>query len=292
MVLEVKNLCKKIGKRQILKNVNLSLDKGDILAFVGPNGAGKTTTIKLILGLQSINSGEVLINGYSIEKNFEEAIDRVSAIVESPDAYMYLTGYQNLMLFARMYKGIKKTRIDEVVEIVEMTDRIHDKVKTYSLGMRQRLGIAISLLSNPDILIFDEPTNGLDPEGISDLRKLLKGLAKEGKSILISSHNLAELETFCNKVSFIKDGEIVETDSIEKVKQESGEEYRLDTSDNKRAAKLVGGTIDGDYVILNVTKKEVDGILDKLKKADINIYEISKATKSLEEVFIKKVGKK
>ena len=169
---------------------------------------GKTTTIKLILGLQSITSGKVTINGYDIEKEFTKAIRKVGAIIENPDLYMYLTGFENLKLVANMYKEIDRTRIMEVVKLVKLDNRINDKVSKYSLGMRQRLGVAQAILHKPNLLILDEPTNGLDPEGIKDLRELLKDLSqKENMAIFISSHNLAEIETLCNKVCIIRSEE-------------------------------------------------------------------------------------
>ena len=169
-VLECKNLYKKFGKKEVIKGVSTTLEKGDILGFIGPNGAGKTTMIKLILGLQKIDKGVVTINGYDIKKDFEKAIEKVGAIVENPDLYMYLSGYKNLELIANLYKEIDKKRIDEVVKLVGLEARIHDKVSKYSLGMRQRLGIAQAILHKPNLLILDEPTNGLDPEGISKRR--------------------------------------------------------------------------------------------------------------------------
>ncbi|HOB26441.1 MAG TPA: ABC transporter ATP-binding protein, partial [Bacilli bacterium] len=177
-ILSVNNICKSIGKKQILKNVSFNIEEGEILGFIGPNGAGKTTTIKLILGLQSIDSGTVKINGYDIQHDFEKAIARVGGIVESPDLYMYLTGRQNLMLIKRMYKDIKDEDMDNIIELIGLKNRIDDKVSKYSLGMRQRLGIGAALISNPNVLILDEPTNGLDPEGIKDIRDLIKKLAK------------------------------------------------------------------------------------------------------------------
>ena len=194
-ILKCKNLHKKIGKKEILKGVSLEVNEGDILGFIGPNGAGKTTTIKLILGLQGITSGDVNINGYDIKKDFTKAIRRVGAIIENPDLYMYLTGYENLKLVANMYKGITKERIMEVVKLVKLENRINDKVSKYSLGMRQRLGVAQAILHNPNLLVLDEPTNGLDPEGIIEMRDLLKKLAKQGIAIFISSHNLPQMET-------------------------------------------------------------------------------------------------
>lgn len=173
-LLECQDLCKSFGKKQILKNVSFELDEGDILAFIGPNGSGKTTTIKLILGLQGIDKGSVNINGFDIKKDFVKAIEKVGAIVENPDTYMYLSGWDNLKLTANMYKNISDEAIKDIVKLVDLETRIHDKVSKYSLGMRQRLGIARALINKPNILILDEPTNGLDPEGIKDLRNLLK----------------------------------------------------------------------------------------------------------------------
>lgn len=162
-VLECTNICKNFGNKRILKNISLHIKAGDILGFIGPNGAGKTTTIKLILGLQKMTSGTVKINGYDIKKDFNNAMRRVGAIVENPDSYSYLSGYQNLKQIANQYKNIKKDRIDYVVKLVGLENRIKDKVSKYSLGMKQRLGIAIAILNKPNLLILDEPTNRFRP---------------------------------------------------------------------------------------------------------------------------------
>ena len=213
-VLEVKNINKFFGKKQILKDISFDIEEGEILGFVGPNGSGKTTTIKIILGLQKASSGEVYINGENIKENFENAIRKVGAIVESPDMYMYLSGLDNLKLVANYY-NISHDKIDSIVEFVGLKDRIKDTVSKYSLGMRQRLGIAQAILNKPNLLIVDEPTNGLDPSGIIEFRKMLKELAKKEKmSIFISSHNLAEIENICDKVLLINEGEIVSLDVL------------------------------------------------------------------------------
>lgn len=223
-ILECHDLRKVFGKKEVLKGVSLEADAGDILGFIGPNGAGKTTTIKLILGLQSITSGSVLINGHDIEKDFTGAIRCVGTIVENPDLYMYMSGYENLRLIANLYSGVTKERIDEVVRLVGLENRIHDKVSKYSLGMRQRLGIAQAILHRPKLLVLDEPTNGLDPEGIKAVKDLLVMLAEsERMAVLISSHNLLELESFCTRVAIIKNGEIVETSSMEDAKRVDSE---------------------------------------------------------------------
>ena len=215
-LLECQDLCKSFGKKQILKNVSFELDEGDILAFIGPNGSGKTTTIKLILGLQGIDKGSVNINSFDIKKDFVKAIEKVGAIVENPDTYMYLSGWDNLKLTANMYKNISDEAIKDIVKLVDLETRIHDKVSKYSLGMRQRLGIARALINKPNILILDEPTNGLDPEGIKDLRNLLKKLNTEkNMTIILSSHILSELHKLATCYGIMHKGKIVEEISSE-----------------------------------------------------------------------------
>ena len=290
-LLECQNLCKSFGKKQILKNVSFEIDEGDILAFIGPNGSGKTTTIKLILGLQSIDEGKVIINGYDIKKDFVKAISNVGAIVENPDTYMYLTGWQNLKLIANMYKGITNEKIMEIVKLVDLEKRINDKVSKYSLGMRQRLGIARALINNPNILILDEPTNGLDPEGIKDLRILLKKLAKEGLGILISSHNLAELESFCNKVLIIDEGTIIETSEVKEFKN-NGNKYVFSVSDTKDLSIEGMYEVTKDKFNYNGDKEDIASIIKTLVKKNIDVYEVHMQELTLEEAFLKKTGGK
>ncbi len=293
-ILECKNLCKTFGKKQILHNVSFEIKKGDILGFIGPNGAGKTTTIKLILGLQSITSGKVLINGYDVEKEFTKAIEKVGAIVENPDMYMYMSGYDNLKLVANMYKGINTKRIDEVVKLVKLENRINDKVSKYSLGMRQRLGIAQAILHNPNLLILDEPTNGLDPEGIKEMRELLVDLAKkEEMAILISSHNLAELDNFCNKICIIKNGEIIETNEITAIKKDiEHQQFIVEIDNTKNIKKLYSeATIVNDQIFkINVKKENIPNLVVNLVNNNIKIYEIKEDEKSLEDAFFERTG--
>ncbi len=269
--------------------------EGDILGFIGPNGAGKTTTIKLILGLQNITSGKVYINGYDIEENFKKAIENVGTIVESPDLYMYMSGYENLKLVANLYKNVDKKRIDEIVKLVGLENRIKDKVSKYSLGMRQRLGIAQAILHRPKLLILDEPTNGLDPEGIKEVKVLLKKLAEqENMAILISSHNLAELDTFCNKISIIKNGEIVETNDIDTFKKDIKNNcYILEVEDSS----VIGSIIDYKMDILTETevrvyieKEKVPLLIKELVLRNVKIYNVSEENLSLEDAFLKKTG--
>ena len=295
VILKCDNLHKSFRKKEILKGVSLNVSSGDILGFIGPNGAGKTTTIKLILGLQKIGSGLVTINGFDIQKNFEKAISKVGAIIENPDLYMYLSGYDNLKLIANLYSNVDKSRIDEVVKLVGLENRINDKVGKYSLGMRQRLGVAQAILHKPNLLILDEPTNGLDPEGIRDLRNLLVKIAKEeNMGILISSHNLAELESFCNKVCIIKNGVIVETSDIEEVKKETSDgNYIIEVDDSKRARIIIGDMStaqDSTHILVHSDKENIPFIIKKLVLQDIKIYSIKEDVVSLEDAFFKKTG--
>lgn len=294
-ILKVQNLCKKIGKKEILKDVSFSVEEGDILAFIGANGAGKTTTIKCILGLQNMSKGTVTINGFDIKKDFVKAITSVGCIVESPDVYMYLTGYENLKMQASYYKNITEEDIWHVINLVGLDNRIDEAVSKYSLGMRQRLGIAISLINNPKLLILDEPTNGLDPEGIKDLRELLLSLASKGMGIVISSHNLSELESFCNKVCIISKGEIIEETTIEKIKEVDENKYILKIDDTKRVKSLIQASdriIDDNF--LEVIKDECDiaKFIKLLVNHNISIYEVKKENLSLEEAFMSKAGGK
>lgn len=294
-ILECNNLRKHFGKKEVLKDVSFYLNEGDILGFIGPNGAGKTTTIKLMLGLQKISSGTVSINGYDIKKDFVKAIDKVGAIVESPDMYMYLTGRQNLKMIARLYKNIDDKRIEKVINISKLGKRIDDKVSKYSLGMRQRLGIAAAILNRPNLLILDEPTNGLDPEGIKELRDLLTSLAKDEKmGIFISSHNLLELEIFCTKVCIIQNGKVIENCLIDELKEKVSDSiyiFEVDRLDN------IDGVIDkkidviGDNTFkLKIDRDSIPNIIKKLVEKDYKVYQVSKYQISLEDAFFEKVG--
>lgn len=295
VILKCNKLYKKIGRKDILKGISLEVKKGEIVGFIGPNGAGKTTTIKLILGLQKITKGSVQINGYDIRKEFIKAIEKVGTIVESPDLYMYMSGYDNLKISKNYYKGINDSRINEVTKIVGLDNRIYDKVSKYSLGMRQRLGIAQSILHNPNLLILDEPTNGLDPEGIIEIRNLIKELAhKEKIGILISSHNLSELENICDKVCIIKNGEIVEETNIEGLKNEIIEEsYILEIDNSQKVKEIIKNRcdiLDKEHVKIYANKVELPAITKELEKNQITVYTITKEEITLEDAFLKKIG--
>lgn len=215
-VLKITNLTKKIKNKVIVNQLSFSLDKGDIYGFLGPNGSGKTTTLRMITRLVYPTSGDILINGTSITSNTKKTMSSIGSIIENPAFYLNITAKQNLKLSATLSnKEIKATRIDEVLELVKLTDAKNDKVKTFSLGMKQRLGFANALLCDPDIIILDEPTNGVDPMGLYEMKSLVRHLAEQHNiTFLISSHMLREMEDLCNKVAIVQKGTLIESGRV------------------------------------------------------------------------------
>lgn len=215
-LLETRDLNKSFGGRKIINNLNLKVMEGDVYGFLGRNGQGKTTTIRIVTGLIFPDSGEVMVDGHNLRTEFKRAIAKIGAIVETPSFYNYLSGYDNLWLMGNLIPGFKKDRIGEVLEIVGLSKRAKDKVKTYSLGMKQRLGIANALLNEPKLIILDEPTNGLDPQGIQEIKEMIHQLASEKNiTFFISSHLLHEVEQICNRVGIIDNGVLLAENTIE-----------------------------------------------------------------------------
>ncbi|MEK4063001.1 MULTISPECIES: ABC transporter ATP-binding protein [unclassified Paenibacillus] len=239
LLLEARGINKTFGSRKVVNNLNLSIETGDIYGFLGPNGAGKTTTIRILLGLISPDSGEVKIDGVSLRTDFKKSISAIGAMID-PAFYTYLSGYDNLRLIANLIPGMNNSNIKEVLDIVGMMERAEDKVKTYSLGMKQRLGIASALLNNPKLIILDEPTNGLDPQGMVEIRELIVHLAKEkGISFLISSHLLVEVEQICTKVGIIKEGNLLVEGNVKQLLKSDHETLVIHTGEAERALKAV-----------------------------------------------------
>lgn len=293
-VLKCENLAKKIDGKYIVKDITFSINKGDVVGLIGPNGAGKTTTMKLILGLIKITEGKVYINNFSITNDFTKAIEKVGAIIENPDHYMYLSGYDNLKITARNYKNISQNKINEVIKLVGLENRIKDKVSTYSLGMKQRLGIAEALINDPELLILDEPTNGLDVDGIIEMRKLIKQLANNGISILISSHNLTEIDNLCNRIIAIKNGRIIEDDTISAFHSISDKaSYILELNTTSNIENLINyenEILTENKVRIYVSKDQITEVLQKLIESKYKIYSCAQEKFTSEEAFIKKVG--
>lgn len=294
IVLEVKNLTKIYKNRIAVDQVSFNVHEGEIFGFLGPNGAGKSTTIKMIAGLATMTEGNVYVCGKSIKTDFENAIRNVGGIIENPEMYNFLSGYNNLKIFASLYPNIPDSKIWEIAELVGMENRLKDKVKSYSLGMKQRLGIAQALLHNPKILILDEPTNGLDPNGIKDMRKFLKEIAhKNNIAILISSHILAEMQQLCDTIAIIDKGKIIEIKSIDQLRK--GQEqtsYSIKVDYPNFAGKLImknyGLNVDlaGVNVIVKCEERMIPSITALLIKNNLSIFGINVIEKTLEEVFL------
>lgn len=294
-VLQLRNVTKKIGNKTIISDLSFEIPRGQVFGFLGPNGAGKTTTIRMIVGLMSMTKGEIMIDGISVKKNFEQAMSRVGAIVENPEMYKFLTGYQNLVHYARMNPGISKQRIDEVVELVGMNNRIHEKVKRYSLGMRQRLGIAQAILHKPSLLILDEPTNGLDPAGIRELRDYLRALTRnEGISVLVSSHLLSEMELMCDEVAIIQTGKLIDLRSIQNYKtEEEKQRITFEVDNAEKARETISSleqvrdiTIANDQVEVSLNREQIPDVVAALVHAGVKIFGIRAVTKTLEDQFL------
>lgn len=292
-IVELKNLSKTIGKKKIIDQLNLSLYPGQITGFLGPNGAGKTTTIRMMAGLMKPTDGDVVIDGLSLRSNFEAGISKMGAIVENPELYKFMSGYKNLVHFARMHKNVTKKRIDEVISQVGMENRIHEKVSTYSLGMRQRLGLAQALLNNPKFLILDEPTNGLDPAGIREFRRYLRKIAEEdGVSVLVSSHLLSEIELMCDRIAVIQNGKLV---AIREVNSIEESQYYIEVQPVDKARNILTdkGIIVENYqngLLINVEQSVIPGVIEQLVQQNIAIYAVSHHRKTLEEQFLEMTG--
>lgn len=297
-IVRMQNVTKRIGKRTIIDGLTLDLPLGEVFGFLGPNGAGKTTTIRMMVGLMSLTAGEITIGGYSITKEYQKAIRNVGAIVENPEMYKYLTGYQNLVHYARMSADISNERIDEVIELVGLGSRIHEKVKTYSLGMRQRLGVAQAVLHKPKLLILDEPTNGLDPAGIRELRAYLQQLAKqEGIAVFVSSHLLSEMELMCDRVAIIQNGKLIDVRSIHlNVEGNSNTRVRFEVDKINEAIRVVtelGKTAEREGDTAIVVEGERDFIAElnaRLVTQGVKVYGIEIQNKSLEDQFLEVTG--
>lgn len=293
-ILEVNSVSKKLGKREIVKDISFDIEEGEIFGFLGPNGAGKTTTIRMLVGLISPDKGNILIMGKDVQKNRVEALRKAGVIVENPDLYGDLSGRENLIAFAKMYGNISKEKIEEVIEQVGLKDRIDDKVKKYSLGMKQRLGLGQAILCDPKLLILDEPTNGLDPIGIMEFRNIVKKLAKEnGTAVFISSHILAEIQQVCDKVAFIDGGEIKAVEEVNGFNAVKFETIILVTNETNKCEELIR-----NLTYVHEVKKEKEKLtimIDKgfspklaayLVKNGIDIEEMYKKHMILEERFM------
>ncbi|MCM3042402.1 ABC transporter ATP-binding protein [Paenibacillus motobuensis] len=303
VVLQVNGVTKQIGHKKIVDRLSFDIHQGEIVGLLGPNGAGKTTTIRMIVGLIGMSEGDVLIKGESVKRHFAKAIAHVGGIIENPEFYPYMTGYDNLKQYQRMAKGVTEERIAEVVRLVGLQDAMKKRVKAYSLGMRQRLGIAQALLHNPSILILDEPTNGLDPAGIREMRDYLKRIAREeGIAILVSSHLLSEMELMCSRVVVIQEGKLVTVRTLgdsSAVKEEEQIQVMLRVNDAEQAKlrlvrmeelRVVGIDTDRNQVTIAVHDRDIPNVIDVLRNEGVALYRIEEMKESLEDEFLKWTG--
>ncbi|WP_312473973.1 ABC transporter ATP-binding protein [Neobacillus sp.] len=299
-IVELKDVTKVIKGRTIIDHISFQVNKGEVFGFLGPNGAGKTTTIRMIVGLMGITSGDITIGGASIKDKFENAVSHVGAIVENPEMYKFLSGYQNLVHYARMSKGITKEKIAETVELVGLTDRINDKVKTYSLGMRQRLGLAQCLLHDPDVLILDEPTNGLDPAGIREIRDYVRLLAREkNMAVIVSSHLLSEMEMMCDRIGIIQKGKLIDVQLVQEFVQGTEVTFELEVVPSDKALSLieinypdVRANSSRNGISVELSKEEIPNLVKKLVTADIQVFGIKEVAKTLEDRFLEVTSEK
>ena len=306
VILGIEHLSKFFGKKQVLRDISFNTYAGEVFGFLGPNGAGKTTLIKTVVGHLMIDDGSISICGKTLKNDFEGAMAKVGGIIENPEFYKYMSGYDNLLQYARLRGVEDETRVKEVVHLVGLDNRIHEKVGRYSLGMRQRLGVAQAILHYPKLLVLDEPTNGLDPAGIKDLRDVLKRIAhEEGASVLVSSHLMSEMELMCDRVGVIIGGELADVKPIDELVSATAmdkSDFIFETGDGSAVMALLdfipdtGKTLleNGD-VELVIPKQDERGLLARINRtvveAGIDLYSVSrKENKRLEDVFIEMTG--
>jgi ABC-2 type transport system ATP-binding protein len=289
---EARGLVKRYGELVAVDGVDLTVERGDVFGYLGPNGAGKTTSLRMLLGLIRPTEGTARLFGRDPIVDGARALDGVAGFVEGPRFYPYMSGRKNLRLLADLDGGETATRIDEVLDVVELRDRAKDKVGGYSHGMRQRLGIAASLLRDPKLLLLDEPTTGLDPAGMRDMRELVKHLASEGITILLSSHILAEVEELCNRVAIIRSGTIIYEGLLQELLHSAAETYRLTTTDVERARALLlargfeGIQVVGGELRFQADVNAVEAATVALGEAGIGISALVPHTATLEELFL------
>ncbi|HLS08754.1 ABC transporter ATP-binding protein [Lentibacillus sp.] len=296
--MELIDVKKTIGSKEIIKGLSFEIHKGEVFGFIGPNGAGKTTTIRMMVGLMGLSDGDVRILGSSIKSDFKNAVREVGAIVENPEMYPFMSGWQNLMHYARMMQGVTKERIQEVVKLLGMEKPIKEKVGKYSLGMRQRLGIAQALLHKPSVLILDEPTNGLDPAGIREIRQYIRRLAEEENvAVIISSHLLSEIEQMCDRIGLIKNGEMVAIQDVNAAtEQTAAAEIQMEVTPTDKAIETLKNEHDisaassDDTLTFQAERETIPKIIQSFVGHDVQVYQVKITTSSLEDKFFDLIG--
>lgn len=291
-IVEVYQLCKNYDELKAVNNLSFTVNQGDVYGFLGQNGAGKSTTIRMLLTLIRPSAGTVSIFGKDIQKNRSEILKGIGAVIEKPDLYKYLSAYDNLSIFARM-SGVKvnRTLLMNQLDMVGLADRAQDKVRAYSQGMKQRLGIAVALVHNPQLIILDEPTNGLDPQGIADIRNLIKRLSTEmGKTVIISSHLLSEIELIATRMIIINKGQKIVEGEVAALLDPAHTLVEIDSTDNITAHNKIsnsawGKFLQGDKLQLMMNKADVPQLIKELTAMDIQLLSVN-SSHSLENYFL------
>jgi ABC-type multidrug transport system, ATPase component len=298
IVVETNNLSKKFGDKYSVNNVDIKVPEGSVYGFLGPNGAGKSTTMKMILGLVKATNGEVSVFGKKLNDNNRlEILKHTGSLIESPSYYGHLSGRENLEI-VQMLKGVPKEEIDEVLHIVRMENQQDKKAGHYSLGMKQRLGLAAALLGKPKLLLLDEPTNGLDPSGILEMRNLICSLPKQfGMTVLVSSHLLSEIEQMATHVGIIDKGELIFQDSLESLYEHSHKRIQISTMNNRAAIQI----LEKNHIPCNLSENVISMpdmehektafLITCLTSEGVGVYRIEEHQKSLEEIFLSLTGK-
>ncbi|AMA73732.1 MULTISPECIES: ABC transporter ATP-binding protein [Aneurinibacillus] len=299
ITLELEHVEKVIRGKRIIKGISFCVHAGEVFGFLGPNGSGKTTTIRMMVGLIRPTAGRIKVCGYDIQKQPTKALANVGSIVENPELYPYLTGMENLEHFARMIPGVTKEKIDDVVLRVNLNERIHDKVKDYSLGMRQRLGIAQALLGDPKLLILDEPTNGLDPQGIKELRDFIRQLANEGLSVFVSSHLLSEIQLMCDRVAIINEGEMIRVGEVNELLKQDMRHMVWYVEPEEKARRILTAfshvrLLDraDEGMITEIAPEHIPRVIARLVAGGVDIYGVEWKKLSLEDLFLTMTGEK
>ena len=292
VVVRTEHLTKHYGKLVAVDDLNLEVHRGEVFGFLGPNGAGKSTTMSMILGLIAPTSGNIEIFGLSVKSNLADILGKVGAVMESPGFYPYLSGWDNLRVFARISCNVTDNRMKEVLELVDLADRAQDKFSGYSQGMKQRLAIACALLHDPEFIIFDEPTSGLDPAGMKEVRELIIKLGQEGKTIFLNSHLLHEVELVCNHVAIIKKGKVIAAGAPDDLIKH-GDTLQIRVTDTDKAVALLNEedwvssiAREDDLLILKAPTKRAADISALLAKNGVFVSEIKARDDSLESIFL------
>ncbi|MBR5058763.1 MAG: ABC transporter ATP-binding protein [Clostridiales bacterium] len=298
--LQIMNVTKTFGKKTAVDNVSFDLFPGEVFGFLGPNGAGKTTIIKMIMGFFRPDEGTIIINGFNRRTHYEAAMSSIGGIVENPEMYNTLSARLNLQMYARLHDGVTKERIDEVLELVGLSDRADEPIKKYSLGMKQRIGLAQALLHKPKVLILDEPTNGLDPAGIHLLRDILTHCAhEEGVAVMVSSHLLSEIQLMCDRIGIINHGKLLQICSIEDFvnQAQSASVYRIKTSNPAKAKEILSAkynnkitNVNDDTLDIEIEEEQINECVRTLVASGSDILGVQKLESSLEEAFLEITG--